>query len=200
MPTGIDLPGESRGYLGTPDTVGERGGSWYAGSTVILGIGQGYLQVTPLQDARWDGSRGDREAGDTAPRAGRRYPCGWLRRPADIRADPLPFAAALDPVRAGMRGAVIGGTATRLTDLPVAVGAKTGTAQDGSLPGGSFDNWTTAAAPIGAPTVVITALVQGPGTGANSATAVVDDGLRPVPRREVLVDQDLRRSAYQPRP
>ena len=30
-----------------------KGGAWYGGSTVILGIGQGELQVTPLQNARW---------------------------------------------------------------------------------------------------------------------------------------------------
>ena len=35
-------------------TPSERdGGTWFGGSTVILGIGQGYLQVTPLQNARW---------------------------------------------------------------------------------------------------------------------------------------------------
>src|SRR5947199_4623702 len=51
--TGIDLPGESAGYLGTPDSVRAKGGAWYGGSTVILGIGQGELQVTPLQNARW---------------------------------------------------------------------------------------------------------------------------------------------------
>ena len=177
-PTGIDLPGESRGYLGTPDTVGERGGSWYAGSTVILGIGQGYLQVTPLQDARWTAAvaTGRLVTPHLGLAAGTRAG-GYAALPISAPT-PLPFAAALDPVRAGMRGAVIGGTATRLTDLPFAVGAKTGTAQDGSLPAGSFDNWTTAAAPMGAPTVVVTALVQGPGTGANSSTAVVDDGLR----------------------
>ena len=177
-PTGIDLPGESAGYLGTPETVGEHGGAWYAGSTVILGIGQGYLQVTPLQDARWTAAVATGRLVTphlglaTGTRAG-----GYSALPVTAPT-PLPFAPALDPIQAGMRAAVTAGTATRLADLRVAVGAKTGTAQDGSLPSESFDNWTTAAAPMGAPTVVVTALVQGPGTGANSATAVVDDGLR----------------------
>ena len=93
-------------------------------------------------------------------------------------ATPLPFAAALGPVREGMRAAVTGGTAVRLADLPAPVGAKTGTAQDGGLPDGEYDNWMTAAAPIDAPEIVVTALVQGPGTGANSAKNVVADGLR----------------------
>jgi cell division protein FtsI/penicillin-binding protein 2 len=52
-PTGIDLPGESSGYLGSPAGLAAAGGTWYPGTTVILGIGQGPIQVTPLQDARW---------------------------------------------------------------------------------------------------------------------------------------------------
>lgn len=35
----------------------------------------------------------------------------------------------------------------------------------------------SAVAPAGAPEIVMTALVQGPGTGGNSASAIVDDGL-----------------------
>jgi cell division protein FtsI/penicillin-binding protein 2 len=77
-----------------------------------------------------------------------------------------------------MRGAVTGGTATRLAGLPVPVGAKTGTAQDGGLPDDEYDNWMSAAAPIDDPEIVMTAWVQGPGKGANSATSVVVDGLR----------------------
>jgi cell division protein FtsI/penicillin-binding protein 2 len=53
-----------------------------------------------------------------------------------------------------------------------------GTAQDGGLPDGEYDNWMSAAAPMDAPEIVMTAWVQGPGTGGNSATAVVADGLR----------------------
>ena len=77
-----------------------------------------------------------------------------------------------------MRAAVTGGTALRLAGLPVPAGAKTGTAQDGGLPDGEYDNWMSAAAPMDAPEIVMTALVQGPGTGANSAKTVVADGLR----------------------
>jgi cell division protein FtsI/penicillin-binding protein 2 len=93
-------------------------------------------------------------------------------------ATPVPFAAALGPVREGMRAAVTGGTAVRLADLPAPVGAKTGTAQDGGLPDGEYDNWMSAAAPIDDPEIAVTALVQGPGEGGNSAKNVVADGLR----------------------
>jgi cell division protein FtsI/penicillin-binding protein 2/cell division protein FtsW (lipid II flippase) len=176
--TGIDLPAESAGYLGTPDSVRAKGGAWYGGSTVILGIGQGELQVTPLQNARWTAAVatgnlvtprfglavGDEEATYTA-----------LPVPA---ATPVPFAAHLGPVREGMREAVTAGTAIRLAGLPAAIGAKTGTAQDGGLPDGEYDNWISAVAPMDAPEIVMTALVQGPGTGANTAKSVVADGLR----------------------
>jgi cell division protein FtsI/penicillin-binding protein 2 len=176
--TGIDLPGESAGYLGTPESVRAKGGAWYGGSTVILGIGQGELQVTPLQNARWTaavatGNMVTPRLGLAIGTAGGTYTA--LPAPA---ATPMPFAAELGPVREGMRQAVTGGTAVALADLPVPVGAKTGTAQNGGLPDGEFDNWMSAAAPIGAPEIVMTAWVQGPGTGGNSAKKVVATALR----------------------
>jgi cell division protein FtsI/penicillin-binding protein 2 len=76
-----------------------------------------------------------------------------------------------------MRGAVMSGTASRLAALPTAAGAKTGTAQDGGLPGNDYDNWISAVAPMDDPQIEMTAMVQGPGTGGNSATAVVAAGL-----------------------
>jgi cell division protein FtsI/penicillin-binding protein 2/cell division protein FtsW (lipid II flippase) len=177
-PTGIDLPGESEGYLGTPRSVQDDGGHWYGGSTVILGIGQGYLQVTPLQNARW--TAGVATGQLVTPRLGLATgtDAGAFTALPATPTTSIPFADALGPIRDGMRAAVTGGTATRLADLPVPVGAKTGTAQDGSLSADSFDNWMTAAAPMPNPGVVMTALVQGPGTGANNAGAVVADGLR----------------------
>jgi cell division protein FtsI/penicillin-binding protein 2 len=173
--TGIDLPGEAAGYLGTPESVGRE---WYGGSTVILGIGQGYLQVTPMQSARWTGAVATGNL--VTPRLGLAVGTGdgpdtALPAPA---ATPLPFADALGPVRDGMREAVTSGTAVRLAGLPAAIGAKTGTAQDGGLPNDEYDNWITAAAPFDNPEIVMTALVQGPGTGANNAKDVVSAGLR----------------------
>ncbi len=47
--TGIDLPGESEGLLPSPEWKKARGLPWYPGETVVMGIGQGQLLVTPLQ-------------------------------------------------------------------------------------------------------------------------------------------------------
>ena len=149
--TGIDLPGESAGHLGTPETVEADGGTWYGGSTVILGIGQGDLQVTPLQNARWTAAVSTGKL--VTPRLGLAigHRDGRVHRATRAGREPVPFAAELGPVRDGMRAAVTGGTATRLAGLPVPAGAKTGTAQDGGLRDGEYDNWMSAVAPDGRP-------------------------------------------------
>ncbi len=49
-PLGIDLPGERGGLVPTPKWKrGALEAAWQKGETVITGIGQGYLLVTPLQ-------------------------------------------------------------------------------------------------------------------------------------------------------
>lgn len=48
--TGIDLPGENSGVI--PDQawkIGTLGEKWYPGETLVAGIGQGFIQTTPLQ-------------------------------------------------------------------------------------------------------------------------------------------------------
>jgi penicillin-binding protein 2 len=48
-PTGVDIRGESKGALPQPDAKQRRGQPWQPGETVITGIGQGAVLVTPLQ-------------------------------------------------------------------------------------------------------------------------------------------------------
>jgi penicillin-binding protein 2 len=47
--TGVDLPSESEGLLPSPAWKAARGQKWYAGETVVTGIGQGLILATPLQ-------------------------------------------------------------------------------------------------------------------------------------------------------
>jgi len=48
--TGIDLEGETSGFIPTPEWKKEKiGYSWYPGDTYNISIGQGYLKATPLQ-------------------------------------------------------------------------------------------------------------------------------------------------------
>jgi cell division protein FtsI/penicillin-binding protein 2/cell division protein FtsW (lipid II flippase) len=171
-PTGIDLPAESSGYLGTPRSVARAGGTWYAGSTVILGIGQGYLTVTPLQDALW--TAGVATGAMVTPHLGLGYGDGAhrsrLRWPRPHR---LAYAHKLGPVRAGMALAATSGTASILAALPVRAGAKTGSAEDPSAPHGQPDSWFTATAPLGRPRMVATSFVRGGGHGVSTSGAVV---------------------------
>lgn len=51
--TGIDLVGEKQGLLPSREWKrARRNQAWYPGETLITGIGQGYLQVTPVQLAK----------------------------------------------------------------------------------------------------------------------------------------------------
>jgi cell division protein FtsI/penicillin-binding protein 2 len=178
QPTGIDLPGESSGFFGSPASIQKAGEVWYAGSTVILGIGQGYLTVTPLQDAVWTAAVATGTL--VTPRLGLALDAGpgsVIRLPSPP-ARTLPFASALGPIQAGMVGASQYGTAAQLANLPVAVAAKTGSAQDPSSRNGAVDSWLTAAAPLPNPTVVMTSFVRGGGEGATTSGPLVDEALR----------------------
>jgi cell division protein FtsI/penicillin-binding protein 2/cell division protein FtsW (lipid II flippase) len=172
-PTGIDLPGETGGYLGTPTSVTRAGGTWYPGSTVILGIGQGYLTVTPLQDALWTAAVATGAV--VTPHLGLAYGEGpdhytRLRWPRPNR---LAYAHKLGPVREGMAMAATSGTASILTALPVKAGAKTGSAEDPSSRNGAPDSWFTATAPLRQPRMVATSFVRGGGHGVSTSGAVV---------------------------
>jgi cell division protein FtsI/penicillin-binding protein 2 len=170
-PTGIDLPGETGGYLGTPTSVAKD--TWYAGSTVILGIGQGYLAVTPLQDALW--TAGIATGAVVTPHLGLAYGEGRGRatRLDWPRPRRLAYAHKLGPVREGMAMAATSGTASILNALPVKAGAKTGSSQDPSAPNGAPDSWFTAAAPLKHPRMVATSFVRGGGHGVSTSGVVV---------------------------
>ncbi len=50
QPTGIDIPGEHSGLMPSRQwKKTARGQSWFPGETLITGIGQGYLLITPMQ-------------------------------------------------------------------------------------------------------------------------------------------------------
>lgn len=126
--TGIDLPGESAGVLPTRNwkqaTFGE---PWFPGETVITGIGQGFITVTPLQLAH-----------ATAALAGR----GRTAMPQLVGgSEPVRMVqhhpAHWDAVFQGMVSTVHGsrGTARAIAgEMPVRLAGKTGTAQVFGLP------------------------------------------------------------------
>lgn len=169
--SGIDLPGEAEGFLGTPENVGAIGATWYPGSTLLMGIGQGTVAATPVQLARW--TSGIATGSTVTPQLAASYGTAEVIEIPTAQPFRLPFADRLGPVRAGMRASAAAGTAGQLASLPVAVGAKTGTAEDPSAPGQGLDAWFSAVAPFDAPEIVVSVLVRGGGFGSATAGPVV---------------------------
>ncbi|PIQ43381.1 MAG: penicillin-binding protein 2 [Gammaproteobacteria bacterium CG11_big_fil_rev_8_21_14_0_20_46_22] len=144
--TGIELADEANGVIPSPQyKMGLTGQSWYEGDTVITGIGQGYMQVTPLQLA---------EATATLAMHGKRFQPQLLKQyqiagnPVTVvTPKPLPpvtlnNAKDWDIVIQAMQSVVSSprGTGFRFGKTPYTVAAKTGTAQVYTLKNDEQDN------------------------------------------------------------
>lgn len=178
--TGIDLAGESRGFLPSKEwkqrVKNER---WYIGDTYHLAIGQGDIMVTPLQVALFT---------SVFANEGKLYrphlvqeiisPNDQSSRQVDITPIRENF---IDPyniqiVKEGMRDAVIKGSARRLSTLPIKAAGKTGTAQWSSKK--ETHAWFTGFAPYKNPKMVLTILVEEGGEGSETAVPIAYDILK----------------------
>ena len=190
-PTGIDLIGENKGVVPSPQWKAARSKEpWYVGETVIAGIGQGYWIVTPLQLAQGtaaiaaDGARQrlhlvrERRDGYDAP---------WRALP-----QPPPQRLSNNPqhvtaVKQGMLATVNAahGTATRIAQgAPYLIAGKTGTVQKiGRRGSGSTDPRSLPQhlrhqalfigyAPADAPTIALAVVVEHGGYGASTAAPI----------------------------
>jgi cell division protein FtsI/penicillin-binding protein 2/cell division protein FtsW (lipid II flippase) len=176
--TGIDLPVDEQaaGEFFYPGHM-PAGETWYPGVTPMMGIGQGYTAVTPLQGIRWldavaTGSLVTPHLGMDVAGSGGATPL------VHLAAASLPFAAQLGPVRAGLALEVTQGTGTMLRNLPEPAGGKTGTAQDPSAPHGGPDAWYDAVYPADDPQVVVLCAVHGGGQGYYDCEPSVDQLLQ----------------------
>lgn len=181
--TGINLAGERAGVMPSREwkrrTVGER---WYPGDTLPVSVGQGYLIVTPLQQAvalsaLVNGGRVlmPRLVSESVnPLTGEvtSYPAE-LKRTVTI--DPV----YLDAVRE-LAVSIVGhprGTGKRAKIEGINIGGKTGTAQVSSLETGNTTHalrdhaWFVSYAPVEAPEIVVVAFVENAGVGGGVAAA-----------------------------
>jgi penicillin-binding protein 2 len=127
--TGIEIPGENAGFIpGAAWKEARFGIPWQMGETLVTGIGQGYVLVTPLQLA----TLAARIASGRAVTPRITHTVGNTSQPRPLP-DPLPFSDdAFAAVRAGMNAVVNGGgTASRwrITEVGMEMAGKTGTAQ-----------------------------------------------------------------------
>lgn len=165
--TGIDLPGESAGFVPTPywreKGLGDR---WYLGNTYHMAIGQGDLMTTPIQMNRM--TAGVVSGVDCAPRLVGNSEC------LDLRVSQKNISIILE----GMKGACSpGGTAFPLFSYAGKIYCKTGTAQKGSKE--SLANaWVSVVVPKGTSVkdwVVVTVLIEEGGQGSAVAGSVAKE-------------------------
>ncbi len=129
-PTGIELPGERAGIVpGRAWKEARYGVPWQQGETLVTGIGQGYLTVTPLQLCTTAARIASGRA--VSPRITRIVGRSAQPRPDAPR---LPYSdRAVAAVQAGMNGVANtpGGTAYawRIAEPGFEMAGKTGTAQ-----------------------------------------------------------------------
>jgi len=165
--TDIDLPGESEGFIPSPQWKEEtKNEPWVDGDTYNLSIGQGGILITPLQvvtafSAIANGGtffkpRIVKEIIDNNKNVIKEFE-------PEIARDNFINKDYLNVVREGMREAVTGQGAPRassvmLNSLPVEAAAKTGTAETPYKD--KYHNWVTVFAPYDDPQIVLTIMIE----------------------------------------
>ncbi|TKJ18843.1 MAG: penicillin-binding protein 2 [Promethearchaeota archaeon Loki_b32] len=166
--TGIDIPGEVNGFI--PDKEWKKrvlGQGWWDGDTYHLSIGQGYLQITPIEVVT-----------SFLPIANN----GKMFKPQVVKkiinSETAELIEEIEPeiikedfidieniqvVREGMRQAVTGynsphASAMFLSSLPVSAAVKTGTAETPRED--LYHNWATVFAPYDDPEILITIMIE----------------------------------------
>ena len=167
--TGIDLFGEVAGFV--PDREWKKRSikeDWLDGDTYNMSIGQGFLQITPLEviTSFLPIANGGKlmkpyvvekiiEGSASSPQIIKEFS-------PEIIKENFIEQENLQVVREGMRQAVTGLNSPRasvklLNSLPVSSAAKTGTAELGN---NSFNNWITVFAPYENPEIIMTLVIE----------------------------------------
>ncbi len=185
--TGIDLPYEKEGLIPTPQwKEAQWGEKWNPGETISVAIGQGAVQVTPLQMAVFVSAIANGgiiykpylldEVSDSSGRVlVRNHP--QVNRRLSLK------PGTLEQVRKGMWGVVNdNGTGWRAWVEGIDMAGKTGTAQLVSSKGGVSDKmlppdlrshaWFVGFAPFDHPEVAVVVLVENGGAGGVAAAPI----------------------------
>ena len=192
-PTGIDISGEKAGLLPSPawkERVYKQ--PWVPGDTVNMGVGQGYLLVTPLQLAHIAGVVAERGRSFRPHLVkGVRDADGHVKWLAPVEDKPVTGIAEVDwtTVLDAMVGTThcaryCGTGAVAFKGAAYDAGGKTGTAQVYTVAQGSKYNakalperlrdhaWFIAFAPAQAPRIAVAVMVENAGFGAANAAPV----------------------------
>jgi penicillin-binding protein 2 len=179
--TGIDLPNEDGGLIPSAEWKQRvYKTAWYAGETISVAIGQGYVSVTPMQTA-W--AMGGLASGGRLKQPHLVDPATIRKiglQAKDIRAEEYPIhESTVDIVTKAMWGVVNeAGTGFRAKIEGFDVAGKTGTAQvvslKAKLKGQEYkDNaWFVGFAPYRNPEIVVAAFIENGGWGGEAAAPV----------------------------
>ena len=186
--TGIELPSERIGIV--PSEAWKRKAKnepWLPGETISASIGQGYVNVTPLQMASLIGTVAndgamfrprlvqavmDRATGELQRRP------AVLKRTLNLRPGILPV------IKEALAGVVKEGTATKAQSALVTIAGKTGTAQMTALRTGPEKDipkkfrdhaWFVAFAPVEAPTIAVAVLGEHMGHGGSASAPLAKE-------------------------
>ena len=190
QPTGIDLIGETRGIVPSPEWKAANSREpWYVGETVIAGIGQGYWVATGLQLARGTAAianGGELHRLSLVARKRIGYDAPWTAVSRDVPTRITDQPAHLQAVREGMVNTIHGrGTATAMArGAEYRMAGKTGTAQKISRKGSaSMDPRSlpyhlrhqalfVGLAPAEQPTIAVSVVVEHGGYGGTTAAPI----------------------------
>lgn len=174
--TGIELRGEKPGNLACPENREAAGGKWYPADTLMAFIGQGDHQFTPIQLVNYVA---------TIVNGGTRYKPHLLKTVMDYTntavveqqqpevLEKLSFSdSTLQAIKKGMKGVVTedGTASSYFRDFPIAVGGKTGSAQNiGHSSTGVFVSF----APYDDPQIAVVVVGEYAGSGGAMAPVAI---------------------------
>ncbi len=172
--TGIDIPGEVKGLIPEPSWKKE---PWYIGDTANMSIGQGYVQVTPVQmavlvSAIANGGKVYR------PRIVSKIinQDGTIETiPPGLIRDISKFRREIDIIKEGMELVVKAGTGSLARLDRVTVAGKTGTAENFpniENPLGKDHAWFIAYAPTDNPKIAVSIVIEQGGHGGSTAAPI----------------------------
>lgn len=172
--TGIDLPLDSTGYVPEPKNGKTlAGNAWTIGDTYNISIGQGDLQVSPLQMILAETAviNGGKLLGPQLVQSIDGKPVGQkISRRVDVN------KANLAVSRLGMEAAIKTFRSGIFSNLPVHVAGKTGTAE--TTKDAKPHAWFIGYAPLENPEIVIAVFVDHGGEGSQAAAPVAAAGLK----------------------
>ncbi len=197
---GVDLPGETRGFIPNAKFYDKfyKEGRWSANTIISVSIGQGEILSTPMQIANLGATIANR---------------GWFITPHVVREIqdtvidsrylerrfPTVHEKWFEHVAEGMRMAVTGGTCRRAALADIEVAGKTGTAQN---PHGNDHSAFMGFAPYNNPKIAIAVYVENGGWGATYGvpigSLVMEKYLKGsiAPERKAMEQQMLNSTIY----